>query len=453
MKKNRTIIKPTTAILLIIAMVISLVGCKSNSNNQGDPVEIETENGGGVQSPGGIFDLMKTFTTEVYGADSLENTDADLKNGGAEIINDLAVMFIQKNGIGEEENLLVSPLSIIYALSMTANGAKGDTYNEMIEALGAENIEQLNNYLRAYLCATAMKADTDPGTKVNIANSIWFKEDDTLTIYKDFLETNAKYYNAAAYELPFDDKAKKYINDWISENTNGLIKDMLKQMPMHAVMFLVNALSFEGEWLEPYYEENVWERTFHGEKGDSEVEMMHGAFYDYLEDDKAKGFVQYYNDHDYYFAAILPNEDVTLDEYLEGLTGEHLYELLSNHKNEEVHTALPKFETRSELSLAETLVGMGMKTAFDDEKADFSKLGVSEGKNIFIGDVLHNTFIKVDELGTKAGAATIVAMLDAAAIAPEEPKVVILDRPFIYMLVDAAENVPIFIGTMRNIEG
>jgi serpin B len=144
-------------------------------------------------------------------------------------------------GMNEEGNTLVSPLSVMLALSMTANGAEGETLRQFEEVLGLP-VEELNEYLKNYV----NQLQSNWLTKVHIANSIWFREG--LAVKQDFLQTNANYYGAGAYASPFDAQTLKDINTWVSENTDGMIDNILDEIEPAAVMYLVNALCFDAKW-------------------------------------------------------------------------------------------------------------------------------------------------------------------------------------------------------------
>ena len=233
-----------------------------------------------------------------------------------------------------------------------------------------------------------------------------------------------------------------------------MIKDILDKIPDEAVMYLVNALAFEAEWPKAYEKSDVREGIFTTEDGvEQAVELMHSSEYQYLEDENAKGFIKYYLDNNYAFAALLPDENVSVEEYVNSLTGERLHAMLSEPVNISVTAALPKFETEYDVEMSDVLKEMGMSLAFEPDLAEFSKLGTHVDGNIYINRVLHKTFISVAEKGTKAGAATVVEMVTECAMEEMvEPKKVILDRPFIYMLIDCEHQIPFFIGTMMNVE-
>jgi serpin B len=372
------------------------------------------------------------------------SADADLTGGDVKEIANFAVKLFQKS-TSSDENTLVSPLSVLCALAMTANGAGGETLAQMEEVFGL-SMPELNDYLYTYL----NNLPSGDKYKVSIANSIWFKDDKTLTVEKDFLQTNADYYGASIYKALFDEKTLKDINAWVSDKTDAMIKDILDEIPDDAVMYLINALAFDAEWETIYNENDVREGSFTTEAGEKKsVEMMYAPEYQYLDDGNATGFIKYYADRKYAFAALLPNENISVDDYIASLTGEGLISTLQNAQSLEVNTAIPRFESEYTVEMIDILESLGMTDAFDGVRADFFGLGKSADGNIFISRVIHKTYIAVDEKGTKAGASTVVEMSDRAA--PSEPKTVYLDRPFVYMLIDCKTNLPLFIGTLTDI--
>jgi len=367
------------------------------------------------------------------------NTIAFAEEGApAAAVTDFAVRLFRESAEAGK-NTLVSPLSVLYALSMTANGADGNTLAQMETVLG-EAIGPLNSWL----------GSLDTGDELHLANGIWYEDDPNLTVEQSFLQTNADYYGAGIYKTPFDETTLKDINRFVEEHTDGMVKDILDKIPEEAVMYLVNALAFDGKWAEVYRENQVHEREFTTENGTAQdVELMYSEEGKYLEDDNATGFIKYYAGRRYAFAALLPKEGVTVQEYVQGLTGEHLQNLLDNPTSITVNAAIPKFETGYDVQMSEILKAMGMPDAFDSSLADFSKMAKHTDGNIYISRVLHKTFISVAEQGTKAGAATVIEAAAESAMEMEVKRVT-LDRPFLYMILDTKTNTPIFIGTLMN---
>ena len=347
----------------------------------------------------------------------------------------------------EGKNTLVSPLSVLYALAMTANGAQGETLAQMETVLGLP-LEELNACLYAYRQTLSEREDS----QLNIANSIWLKEDGSLQVKEDFLSANAAWYDAGVYQAPFDKSTVQDINAWVEDHTGGLIQDILDDIPESAVLYLINALVFDAQWQSIYYDYQVQEGTFTKEDGtQQETEFMYSNEYAYLEDDSATGVMKDYAGGTYAFVALLPKEGVSLADYASSLTGETVQNLLETVQNVKVDTAIPKFRSEYTGELSEMLQGMGITNAFDPDLADFSALGETANGPLYISRVLHKTFLAVDERGTQAGAATIVEATEGAA-APEEGKTVYLDRPFLYMIVDREAGLPVFLGTAMDLD-
>ena len=383
-------------------------------------------------------DLMDGITpNEIAAAESLSEQNP--------AVTDFAVRLFKAS---EEsgKNTLISPLSVLCALAMTANGAKEETLAQMESVLGMTK-DELNIYLYSYM----KKLPNGEKYKLSLANSIWFTNDESFTVNRDFLQTNADYYGADIYKSPFDQKTCKEINKWVEDNTDGMIPEILDEINPEAVMYLVNALAFDAEWAKIYRESSVKYGKFTKEDGSEQnVELMYNTENVYLEDDNASGFMKYYKDGKYAFVALLPNEGVSVSEYISSLDGKSLSEMLANAQIATVRTCVPKFETEYDVNMAEILAKMGMPDAFDSDKADFTGLGTSSVGNIYISRVIHKTFISVDEKGTKAGATTAVEMMPESA-PPTDIKKVYLNRPFVYMLVDCENNIPFFIGTMMDV--
>ena len=393
--------------------------------------------------------------TKVQAADLMEGVKANTVTG--KVADDafaqsqmrLAVELFQSSVLeSKDENVLISPLSIQLALAMTANGAEGETRAEMETLLASEiPLEDLNEYLYSYV----NNLPSAEKYKLQIANSIWFRDDEgRLQVEKDFLQKNADYYGAQAYKAAFDDQTLKDINNWVKGHTDGMIDSILDQIDDDAVMYLINALVFDAEWQHVYDKSDVYKGKFTNIDGtEKQVDMMHSEETVYLQDENATGFMKPYSGSKYSFAALLPNEGVDINEYIAGLTGEKLMKTLNTPQLGMVMATLPKFSYEYELTMNDVLKELGMPTAFNETKADFSKLGESSRGNIFIGEVLHKTFISVDELGTKAGAVTKVEMNDESA--PMSEWVVNLNRPFVYMIIDNESKLPVFIGLVAAI--
>ena len=388
-----------------------------------------------------LMGCTKTYATDFMdGVKAGTPTEVQVQEKTWTGMRDFSVKLLQST-CEEEENTLVSPMSVLSALAMTANGARGETRSQMENTLGG-TVEQLNGML------TGLGQEED--SPLYLANSIWFAEGGRITPNPDFLQINADYYRAGVFEAPFDQTTVTDINRWVKEHTHGMVEEILKKIPHDTVMYLINALAFEAEWENPYQKEDVWQQAFTNQAGEvQQVSMMHSEETFYLRDDQAQGFMKYYQGGRYAFVALLPDKGNSVLDYVEGLDGQQLRALLDNPTSVPVMTTMPKFESEMEVDLREVLKEMGMDLPFDSAQADFTDLGTSPEGNLYINQVFHKAYLEVEEKGTRGGAATAVEMNTEAA--PEEQMVVTLDRPFVYMVVDTSSMLPVFMGTVLSV--
>lgn len=386
---------------------------------------------------------------------SQQEPDTELPQKEVEIgnismeITDFSVRLLQaelKSAKGNE-NRLLSPYSVMTALTMLGNGAKSETKEQIEEVLGI-SIEDLNAYIFAYM---EDMSETE-GNRFHMANSIWLTEDSRFTVREEFIHVMKEYFDADVYEKPFKQTTVSEINQWVEEHTDGLIKEILNEIPADAVMYLINALVFDAKWEETYEESDMREGTFTTFDGiEQEIDFMFSEEMIYLEDEYATGFMKYYEGRDYAFVALLPNENMPLSEYVDAMSGEYLHALLGKAQDVKTQVWLPGFEVEYQSELQETLETMGMTDVFDVSKADLSELGTSTQGNLYVDQVIHKTYMEVSPVGTKAGAATVIGVDEGCAIEPEDMKEVCLDRPFLYMIIDCDSNTPIFVGTANYI--
>ncbi|MBR5201840.1 MAG: serpin family protein [Clostridia bacterium] len=362
---------------------------------------------------------------------------------------DFTVSLFKENQVNGD-NILISPLSVLCALSMTANGANNNTLKEMEEVFGL-SASDMNKYLYSYINGL------EQGEKfsLKLANSLWITNDETFKVNNDFLQINADYHNPQMYSVDFNSEdTVKDMNNWVKKNTDGMIPSIIDEsFPEHTLMCLMNALAFEAEWANIYEDIQIHEGIFYARNGASQnIDFMYNEEYNYLHDNEATGFIKYYAGEKYAFVAVLPNEDIKLEDYINNLTGEKIAKLLENQNHLKVKTKIPKFEYNYTADITEMLQNMGIKTAFDADNADFSGIGTWDYGNLFVSKVLHKTYISVAEKGTKAGAVTAVLVNGNTAMPLKELEVY-LDRPFVYMIIDCENNIPFFIGTVTDVEG
>lgn len=403
-----------------------------------------------------LLALLLNFSacSEIHATDLMEGITANevsvsAANDDGTFRTDFAVRLLQASYAenGEGENILLSPFSLQLTLAMLANGADGQSLKELETVVGGGmTAQELNEALFAY--RTGLPSGDK--CKLAIANSIWFRDEANRFLpTKEFLQLNADYYGAQAYKCDFNDKRTlKEINQWVSDQTNGKIEEILDEISEDAVMFLLNALSFDAEWSTPYEKCDVSQETFTAANGEKQTaEMMHSTESRYIQNERATGFFKSYSGNQYSFVALLPNEDISLDEYIRTLTAAELSSALSgSEQNTLVSVRMPKFKNRYKFRANSALASMGLHGIW--RSGDFSKL--CEIEEVNVSEIVQKTYICVDEKGTRAGAASKVELAGGgfAAIVNHSVR---LDRPFLYMIVDNASLTPIFIGTVTTL--
>lgn len=403
--------KKLLALLLLTAVLLG--GCASVPSTP-------TPAAGGVS-----VNLMASITAKPV-------TDASGTGSLSKAATDFSVALL-KNAAESGKTVVLSPYSVMQALGMTANGAKGETLQQIELALGMP-IADLNKAFAA----------VQPDSTFQNANALWFRDGGSLEVSSDFLQACADYYGADAYAAPFDESTRTDINQWVSDHTDQRIPEMLKELSPDAALYLVNALCFDGKWAEPYSEDAIWDGVFYAADGSEQnARMMSSEEALYLQDSNAIGFVKPYADGRYSLAAILPNG--TLDGYLQTLDGDTLRALIDGASDEPVQTVLPQLELKSDCELSDALQALGISDLFD-ESADLS--GIDGKQDLFVSRVLHSAVLCVDESGTKAAASTVME-IETMAIRPMNS--VVLDHPFLLVIWDNQANLPLFLAAVSSV--
>lgn len=417
--------KRIIALLLLVSLALSLVSCYSTYSLK----EIDTK-------------IPKADVVDIdvepsdYTAESAQYAVADM---GAQMMKSLYT---------GNQNLLVSPVSVALALGLTAGGAKGETLAQFEKVLGRGlTLNEMNTFFKAL----TQKLEESDKVEINVANSVWLR-DNAITVNKDFLNFAEDNFDADVYNEPFNNKTAKKINDWVDDNTDGMIKKIIDEISPDTVMYLINALAFDAQWQREYTDTSDFFKFINCA---GEYETVTGMFSKearYIEDENTTGFIKNYKGGEYGFAVFLPNEDVSINDYVADITGEKLMNMLSSAQTVSVDAKLPKFTFEYSANLNDTLKAMGLTDAFNSSTADLSGLGSSAMGNLYIGNALHKTFIEVAENGTKAAAVTAVQVdAESVYIEPENIKRVTVNRPFVFAIIDTETNVPLFMGTVLSV--
>ncbi len=357
-----------------------------------------------------------------------------------------------RESIDFEKNSLVSPTSVVLAMGMTSNGSDNNTKLQFQQLLAKNqfSVKQLNYYynvMSSILQNNNNTTDSVYGNQLKLANSIWFK--DSYDIYYNFLQTNADYYKADIFKSDFGSDTVTDINNWVNNKTGGLIDKIIDQIDENTMMFLINALLFEAEWQKQFAKEDASFASFKNLNGS----YLNGIFFNsskeaFLKSENATGFIKPYKGGKYSFVAMLPNEKTSIKDYVQTLNASSFQSFLnSSLDGKTADIGIPKFEYSFDVKLIDPFKRLGFVDAFFPSVADFSKMAPPP-ESIYIRDILHKTYIQLSEVGTKAGAVTKVEMADKA-MPPVENKV-LLNRPFVYAIVDNGTKLPIFIGTVIN---
>jgi serpin B len=356
----------------------------------------------------------------------------------------------QKDG-----NLFYSPYSISEALAMTYAGARGDTETSMAEALNfVLSQERLHPAFNSLDLQLKQRGEGSQGTdgegfRLNVVNAIWGQKD--YIFLDQFLDVLAQNYGAGLRIVDFigqTEQSRTTINDWVSDQTEGKIEDLIPQGALNELtrLVLTNAIYFNAAWEHPFEEEATTDGIFHLLDGsDVTVPMMKQTdSFRYAEGANYQAVEMLYDGGELSMVILLPGEG-QFDTFESALSADIVKDIIDNLNTSQVLLTMPKFEYESSLGLKDTLTILGMGVAFT-ENADFS--GMDGERGLLIQDVLHKAFVSVDEAGTEAAAAT--AVIVGATGMPADTFEVTMDRPFVYLIRDIQTDSIIFVGRVAN---
>ncbi len=344
-----------------------------------------------------------------------------------------------------DKNIFISPLSISLALSMTYNGAAGETRDEMARTLEFTEMNPKDVNKANLLLLNNFKNKGD-GIQINIANSLWAR--DGMTFNADFLETNKHFYKAKITTLNFaTPEAVSIINSWVKKETGGKIDKIIERIANEAILFLINAIYFKGIWTEEFDPEKTKIQPFHLLDGATKHHpvMFKSGDFNYYSNEKFQAVaIPYGEDREMSMYVFLPAKNVTLKEFLKYLHFENWQKWLPRFREMEGTIGLARFKAEFDMGMNDVLKSLGMEIAFDKNRADFSNMAnISQAANIFIQEVKHKTFIDVTEEGTEAAAVTSV---EVGVTSIREKFNMIVNRPFFYAIVDNKTGTILFLG-------
>ena len=438
-------LKKFISAVIAISLVMGMCSCSDSSTTETKKNPTASQSASGEPFKPGEDVVSPTAAYQFVPAADI-SSDEKFLIGANEFSVDLFRNTVMKD-LENDKNTLVSPESVLFALGMTSNGAKGDTLKQMQNVLCKDvDTDTFNKNMNKLMTSAQSSSDF----KFSIANSVWVKDMQGMTLTEQFARSCKQMYNAEMFKAPFNDETLKQMNNWVNEKTDKMIPKIIDEFGDDTAAVLLNCIAFDAKWEKPYEKKDVVEnREFNLQSGKTvNCSMMHSEEKLYVSDDKSQGFIKNYKGGKYAFMAILPNEDVSLSDYVKSMTAQSFAKMYEGKTTQyQVHASVPKFKYDYSAKLNDTLKQMGITDAFDGEKADFS--GMTEQQKLFISNVLHKTHIELDEEGTKAAAATAVTMdVSGALPAKEDIKEIRLDRPFAYAIMDTQTGLPVFMGTV-----
>lgn len=439
--------KRTLALLLACALGFGLLaGCSGKSDPTYGPGDSS------FTPPPLEYD---GYSHVLYPVASSPKVEGALAAFGLELLKQARAANAEKAMASEWDHVsfstFISPLSVAMVLSMAANGADGETLTQFLEVLGGgADLEELNAAWAQLLLDYRAPGGS---TRFNIANSLW--KDLNGGITADFIGICRGGYGAQLYSADLSDlRIVDDLNGWVSEHTNKMIPEIISEpFDKDTELLLVNALYLKNKWLREFDPRSTREMDFHHAGGpDSHPDYLQhfNTTLSYIQGEGAQGAVLPYDDGRLAFFVLLPDlypDSPDLGEWLNGLDAEELSRLINSREDTLfLRFAMPKFKAEWQGDLENILPELGLRDAFVPGTADFSKMGDNE-YGYYIDKVIHAAKIEVNEKGTEAAAATVVAAPAGAAEPPQEGITLILDRPFLYGIVDLQTGVLLFLGT------
>lgn len=365
--------------------------------------------------------------------------------------NDLGFRLLEELRKGDgSSNIFISPASIMLALSMVYNGADGVTRDQMRETLALQGMD-IDSVNQAAQSIMQWLEEADSSVELAVANSIWKRKG--FPFKDSFIDLMRDFYDSELFDL----STALPINDWVAENTKDKIKTIVDNVERDDVMFLINAIYFKGSWSQKFRESATRECDFHlaSQEIIKHPLMENHGEYPYWEDSAVQAIKLPYGNKQFGMVVFLPRESVGIKRFLDGFSDDYWQQRKPYFGQRDGIIVLPRFEIEFDVCLNDTLKSLGMPAAFNPDEADFQNMWYKSGdSNIYIGEVLHKTYVKVNEEGTEAAAVTSVRMKKMESVSePMPPFEMIVDRPFICAIVEEQTGMILFLGAIYDPRG
>ena len=366
-------------------------------------------------------------------------------------VNDFGFRLLRTLAGGADENVIVSPLSVWLALAMTSNGAAGDTRTAIAKTIGVQPLDELDfNRASHELLAALRKAD--PAVTMEIANALWTQSG--FPINPDFLNVSRQFYDAVSEGLDFEgkpDEAVAAVNAWVKKNTHGRIPAIISKVDRSTWPILTDAVYFKGIWSSRFDPKATRPRTFHVQ-ADRQVRapmMVRSGEFPYFENQSFQAIRMAYGNDRFAMYVFLPRAMTGLRQFVGMLDPQHWHEWTGGLVVRKGTIIMPKFESSYSKRLNDALETMGMAIAFNPREADFSRIHPPPPP-LSINDVEHKTWVKVDEQGTEAAAATSVGIAAMAVMARPRPFEMVVDHPFFFAIAEGQSGALLFAGIVTD---
>lgn len=355
-------------------------------------------------------------------------------------------IFREEIKTSEKENPFISPVSISFALAMTAGGSSGETEDAMYSALELTDIKESDVRIGSRALYRELTSKNEKLT-LTLANSIWLRKG--IEFNDNFIESTEEFFFAEGYPIT----TPKVINSWVENNTGGKIKRIINSISPDDIAFLINAVYFKGIWQKEFDPDKTEVKNFHPDgKETVKVDMMRRkGKYRYLKADSFEAVSIPYGEGEMSACFFLPNRNYSLSQFNGSIDFERWDSLSAGFSEREGTVELPRIRIEYKSVLNPSLKALGMGIAFSPTDADFSGMCQIEGENVFISEVLHKTFLKINEEGTEAAAVTSVRM-KATSVSMDKPQPfhLVFDRPFFMMIKDEGSGTILFMGNITD---
>lgn len=353
---------------------------------------------------------------------------------------------------GDQQNVMISPMSVSLALGMLYNGAEGDTRQQMQDMLHKSGLSA-DDVNQSYKELVSGLESHDPKVELSIANAIFYRND--FSVKDNFISTNQNYYSAEVAGLDFSNSEQtlKTVNGWVNTKTKGKIDKIINSVSAYDVMYLLNAIYFKGEWTYRFDPEKTTQQPFNRENNSivpgpiQYVPMMYiEETFNYFDASDFELLEMPYGGEKFSMLIFLPKSGIKTDDVIAELSSDNVNSWISKLTSQKKQVYLPKFEFRFDKSLVEMLEALGMTDAFDDRRANLS--GISDAARLVVTEVMHKTYIKVDEEGTEAAAVTEITVGYTSANPASE--VFRVDHPFVFAIREKDTGAILFVGKVMS---